>query len=558
MKRKIFTIAVLTVILTVVLCAIPAASANSAQMSWSGVSGTGALVVGEDCPVRVNGEKLVFDIPHFPERNYFGKDGLAEYGAKVSATYEFENPADYDVTVRLAFPFGVLPDYVDRACDVSSDYAVTADGKVVEKKVRYTFTKSNWSGDFDAKKSVALLEDEKTSAGWADGNCTVVLYEYKFSDAKNNVISAFVESSNNGKSDFFGDFTYYSSSSSRRMYGREITNGTVFSFYLIFSGEEPEFSLHAEVGSKEISCNIEKVGETRMTLEEYAEKTYPFENDGSESSHTDWFNLVANAVYAGEYGVNGLFGQNTVRFLEDNVLYWYEYELTVPAGAKVTNTVTAPLFPSRNDGYEPSVFTYDYLLSPAKAWASFGTLDVEVNMPYYLLDAEKLGFEKTENGYKAHFDSLPDGELSFRASESAQPEKRNPYAAMTLLIVLIVLILALGVAGIVVIIVLASTGAQRKNFRETDPERKRRNTLEAGATGFISSVAYALALSLPPVAVSTQSLDSGGIIALAASFVLIAAAVFALSVKLLFVKEEPRDRKNEDEEQCGEGREEEK
>lgn len=57
-----------------------------------------------------------------------------------------------------------------------------------------------------------------------------------------------------------------------------------------------------------------------------------------------------------------------------------------------------------------------YLLSPAQNWASFGTLDITVNTteeyPYILESSHPLEADG-DYRYTAHFDSLPDGELSF-------------------------------------------------------------------------------------------------------------------------------------------------
>ena len=81
------------------------------------------------------------------------------------------------------------------------------------------------------------------------------------------------------------------------------------------------------------------------------------------------------------------------------------------------------MYPDANVRYEPPIYTYNYLLSPAKTWAKFGELDIVVNTPYYMTESGgDFTFEKTENGYQTSLDGLPDGELEFTLSASAKPK----------------------------------------------------------------------------------------------------------------------------------------
>ena len=100
---------------------------------------------------------------------------------------------------------------------------------------------------------------------------------------------------------------------------------------------------------------------------------------------------------------------------------WYEYTLTLEPGQTLTNTVTAPLYPAIDAGYTPSIYTYTYLLSPAKTWAQFGELKIAVNTPYYMTENNQGGFSKAGNGYELTLPGLPEKELSFTLSESEHP-----------------------------------------------------------------------------------------------------------------------------------------
>ena len=59
---------------------------------------------------------------------------------------------------------------------------------------------------------------------------------------------------------------------------------------------------------------------------------------------------------------------------------------------------------------------FTYLLSPARHWAEFGSLDITIRTPEpvpYIVRSSLPLREAEERCYTAHFDSLPDGELTF-------------------------------------------------------------------------------------------------------------------------------------------------
>lgn len=68
------------------------------------------------------------------------------------------------------------------------------------------------------------------------------------------------------------------------------------------------------------------------------------------------------------------------------------------------------------DGTSHWTQEFTYLLSPARYWADFGTLDLTVNTPEscpYLVDASLPLEADGDFRYTAHFDTLPETELTF-------------------------------------------------------------------------------------------------------------------------------------------------
>jgi len=60
-------------------------------------------------------------------------------------------------------------------------------------------------------------------------------------------------------------------------------------------------------------------------------------------------------------------------------------------------------------------YRFDYLLSPARRWASFGPIDVAVHVPASARFASPLPFHADGDAFRATLPTLPDGELSFDA-----------------------------------------------------------------------------------------------------------------------------------------------
>ena len=101
---------------------------------------------------------------------------------------------------------------------------------------------------------------------------------------------------------------------------------------------------------------------------------------------------------------------------------WYVYEITLQPGQQLVNTVTAPIYPTIEIRYEPAKYDYYYYPSPAFNWKNFGTLDVIINTPFFLLHPTEE-YEKNGTGYKAFFDETTRGYMHFTLCTSENPEE---------------------------------------------------------------------------------------------------------------------------------------
>lgn len=482
MKKSIAAIATILIVLTVLAMPVTA-FANSAQRRFEGVTGSGAIVTTENCPITVTAEKLTFNITSFPPVH--GNDELQNYNADVTAEYDFYNPADYLVKMQLVFPFGRLPYYDYGDFNAPDKYTVYVDGNEVERTVRATYTRYGW---FDLENDIAKMSDEPILyKGFADDT---VVYKYNLKNELEYIDGA---SNGNYKSEFVidgltllvsDDSMYFfgsveEDSQHLRVYGR----GT-FTLYSIGQPLSDEFFLSAEYSvevpktskyssavayeSQQISGSTSVASLSTLTLGELLVENY---TDDLGVSQLDYRNAVVNKMSDTDSPVFDMYNIDNER-MKFNLMYWYQYNVTVPSKRTVTNKVVAPLYPDVNMDYSPAKYTYEYLLSPASSWASFANLDVIINTTSYMLSNSLDGFTKTDNGYTAHFDTLPNGELKFALCDDENP-KYNSYGSIVWMVIFLVFILpaVLGLLAIVAAIVVPIVVVRkRKNGKQQSSE----------------------------------------------------------------------------------------
>ena len=128
----------------------------------------------------------------------------------------------------------------------------------------------------------------------------------------------------------------------------------------------------------------------------------------------DWYNAMVTALNDAGYTCGALRSTSDDLDISDRLMRWYQYELTLAPGQRLVNRVTAPIYPDINGRYEPPIYTYTYLLSPARTWAAFGPLDIVIDTPFYRIEEDAaLPFERVDSGYICHLNGLPEGELTF-------------------------------------------------------------------------------------------------------------------------------------------------
>lgn len=404
-------------------------SANSAQSDWDGTYANGTISKDEECPVIVERELLTFDISEFPESHYESREAFLSYSGNVSAEYTFYNPEDYTVTATLLFPFGKAPDYgfqvdpmtMETCYDADTEkYGVRVNGEEIKKTLRHTYA----TDDFELERDLAKMHDGYAEDPFYDPETPVTRYTYTangIDPALNGAASAgFRLSGGGGKTK-----VYMENSSGYNRLGKElavsawVNNGVQVDVYMI--GEQPEelpdwFICEDGAMKKRTEGEMNLTDVEEMTFRELAMMSYDSDSDISE---TDWYNAVVYEMnlYERDFGFIESFFNNLD--VSDTLMRWYEYEITIGPGGRITNEVTAPVYPEIHGESNPT-YDYTYLLSPAQTWKEFHDFEVVIRTPYIMRESSLEGFEKTEDGYILAADSLPAGELEFTLSESEE------------------------------------------------------------------------------------------------------------------------------------------
>ena len=431
MKRLRTPVALVCVFLLSAMLVVPA-SANSAQTQWEGVDSAGAIVRDGGSPIIVEKELLTFDIQEFPDNHYFDLDSYLAYSGKVTAEYTFFNPADYAVTATLLFPFGCEPMYATNEYygKDTEKYDILIDGQPVEKVMRYTL--SSGFDQFELETDLALLHDDYVTDSFYTLDLPVTKYVFMPSG---------VDTETYGAAD--AGFDMVRDDPERRIYFVDqnglhtqddgdlrvhsgVENGEAITVYVIGQdyAEFPQWKFYQDGGvedGEEIDGTMTLESREELSFRDLALSKWSADSGVSE---IDWYNAIV-AMLTGSSDSTGsnlhlwdLGSLDLSRYL----MRWYEYEISVGPGERIANTVTAPIYPDIDSRYEPPVFEYTYLLSPAQTWAEFGNLDIIVNTPYYMTVSGPEGFQYNNPGYELHLTGLPEGELTFTLCSEQEPK----------------------------------------------------------------------------------------------------------------------------------------
>ena len=420
-------------VLTAGVFALPSnaksAQAGAAPMYADGIAASEIVLLNDTTQVEVEKEKLTFHAEKLPEP-YAG----VKCEGTLRAEYTLYNPSAEDETLRLALPLGSTNNYYyDYDGDgAHGEYTVTMNGEPVETKLRHSY----------------LFEYETPTAENLTGapemlKADTPVYEYSFTatkpteyDDKDMVLCAEV---------------YYDRQSTLLL-GSDIRNAypkngnEIITFWLGDSAKSYSFYLAGEAGTLLSVYLASTDGEVELTNAEVSFvggvstfADYAGEPPYKEVSVEDWQRIIAVWAVDRQYDDRPLY----------ELLYRFsEYEITVPAGGRVTHAVQTPLIPS----VQSAKCLYSYDFGAARSWADFHSLEVEIYAESAPSESS-LNLVAGEGVYTHERSTLPMNALRFSLGEYEETKWRGGGLSdleIALILFAVLLVLAGGVVLIVV------------------------------------------------------------------------------------------------------------
>lgn len=462
MTRNVF----LKILLMIGICMlfVTHVSANSALTHWSGSEGNG-VIPPEDCPVEVMHETLTYSLNQQILPWEMDPD---HYDNTFTAEYTFHNPSDQQVNALLSFPLGTSPYNINAygTDDKNSLYEIAVNGETVQPAVRYTWKPSGIQ--FSLNEDLGRLHDDYIQGTFFRADLPVAEYRFRFTYDKSqldentyaDVVLSFTDAHEKQKVLFTPEAHYYEMTGTAAKAGVYVKDGDELSVFVF--GEDftvfPEWSFYSGFGenAEEIEGEAQQIRRTGTVYQDYI---LSLPKSTEDITDIDFFNAETEMLE------NKSADTCIIEWYDSgDLMKWLQYELSFEPDETLVNTVTAPAYPDIDTGYDEPVYDYTYLLSPASSWKKFGMLDIIVNTDQYMVSSSIGTFEKTEEGYRAHFDSLPDQELAFRTCSIENPSKPVNWIGVILGITLgLIPVLAVILFVIMVIKIIRAVLKRRKN-----------------------------------------------------------------------------------------------
>lgn len=429
-----------------------AASANSGPVRWNGPPSYSVSPV-ENCPVTVEREDLSFD---------FSAGVKADWspGALVTASYEMKNPTSGPLSVQMAFPMIASLSDLSR----SKGICITADGSDLPYRISVgqaqsmgADSRAYFSGD-GALVGTALPAFDEILKSVSEGSAAPGLLSgegtlYRFSCARNNRLKVRLSAGKTAAILTSGVNGYSRDGSDLVLEGQADPQGgiTVLAFGDV---SKPAAKAYTEDGGKESGAAVRTEESKQDAASFLREKLKQSEAYRAYPSEEFLSALTGAAVRAAESTAQAgnAFGDGELYdFLAQSRVLVLTYEVPFPANGARQVSVQYPTGGAMDAEQTVSpVYTYGYLLSPAKNWAAFRNLNLRIvppaKAPFVVRSSIPLSGTKS-GAYEAKLPTLPERDLTFSLYESAV---LTPKAQLGQRILIVLAFAALLVAGLFV------------------------------------------------------------------------------------------------------------
>lgn len=395
------------------------AYANSALMTYDGDSEHFEMLAVKDEDISVESEELTFDFSGAELVNN-------SYRGVTTAVYDMRNAGDTK-TVDMGFPLVSTIDAFN-----SDGTVIKMNGQVIEYTKYYAFAEGSEIVNLTFEEILDGLNQMET----VDETLTGTLYTIDLADVGEEELVQ-VEFDINYDESFliYNNFSGYTNEdeatgeiyqhidleawTSLSGIGEE---STVLSLYVIGDGlrnfEVKQLSRERVEGD---SYDVGVVSTDTVTVHDYI---YTLREDIDDSVYK--ISATKFLQYL-ESGTDVITKSDVVSdIFETQCLVFLGYTVSLE-GNNAANilSVSYPFDGGYSAYYEPTMYTYNYVSSPAKNWASFGTLTINIitneNTPY-IHNANLEYTQISEYSYQYTGVGVPKGNIEFSLNASEDPD----------------------------------------------------------------------------------------------------------------------------------------
>ena len=451
------------------------AAANSGPAYWENAPSFSVTAL-KSSPVTVEREDLTFDFSNSKNVGFSPQ-------AQVTASYEMKNPTDADLTVQMAFPL------ISSLSDLSAPPAITLDGKSVAYRIlsgpaalktdNTTHNYFNADGSLNTKnlpsfeQILKIVQEEpgvpqrlKGSGKRYDISTSGRQCEIAVDISLDPKSTALISTGFNG---------FQNNGSSVRLTGQ--TDGISPVSILITGKDVKDFKItYADSNSKKVlPGEIGNVLISQQNIDGFFDQLVEQRRDHPDPSSPESLQSIRSALekYADEKIAGGqtVIGDADIYdFYNTSRFFVFAYEIPFAADTAANVTVRYPMSGAMNAAIASKpVYSYGYLLNPAKGWAGFQDLTVAVippeQSPYVIKSS--LPLTRAENGsYSAKLDALPSQDLTFTLYDKPQIAPYDKPLSHIARDPMLVILTVFGVLAAVVIVLKLCAYAYKKSRKK--------------------------------------------------------------------------------------------
>lgn len=395
--------------------------ANSAPVYWEGYPSTVIMSVDRDTDIRVDSEKLLFDLSE-------GLKGGYSPLCRITATYTMS--AGKDTKSTMAFPYiGSLQSLYE------GEVRITADGEAVPFSLLFgepaegygTFSDSEKKNPqpFSSILSTVSNTDYEPLSFDADEKATLVSIDVKKTGSSSLMISVPMDLQGKDTDIIALDFNGYSREGDRMELKSWVDSTDTIEFLVI--GDSFDVAVEGYIDATEREKNdgfTYEISEDEVDIRDFLLK------EGERllgrkitDDSTQYWNVLAREVDRAIQNNDGFASIDELTnalYTDRYILFIYSVDFMKETSREVSVSYLSSGTMDKRETTTPK-YTFSYLLSPASLWNGFKDLNMEIRTsetePYIL--ESTLGFGKTaDRNYTASFDTLPDKDLVFTVYKS--------------------------------------------------------------------------------------------------------------------------------------------